>query len=62
MNYNLNHFKQAHQSIAYKDRIYNKLKENEVRDKILSERLSQEEYSNEDLYDFLKLLKIPRDK
>ena len=62
MNYNLNHFKQAHQLIVYRGKIYNKLKQNDVRDKILSRRLTREECDNEDVFEFLNLLKMSRNK
>ena len=54
--YNYNHFKKAHNSIAFKDRIYKKLKRNTIRDKILNRILQRDECDDERVYRFLKLL------
>ena len=55
--HNTRHFKKAHNSIAFKDRIYNQLKHNTVRDKILNGSLQREDCDDERVYCFLKLLK-----
>ena len=59
MNYNQNHFKQAHQSEIHNDRIYAKLDNNKIRDKILNSQLMHDQCDNENVFGFLKLLKIP---
>ena len=41
---------------VYRDRIYKKLLDNEVRDRILKGELRKEEYDESDIYDFLTLL------
>ena len=55
--HNTNHFKKAHESIAYKDKIYNKLRLNSIRDKILNGTLSEDDCDDERVFRFLKLLK-----
>ena len=55
--YNIGHFRQAFESKAYKDRIYKKLKHDNVRDKILSRELDAEECDYRDIHEFLSLLK-----
>ena len=37
--YNAKHFTKAHQTIAYKDKIYAQLNDNKIRDKILNREL-----------------------
>ena len=54
--YNINHFKKAHNSIAYKDKIYERLRQNSIWDKILNGILQREECNDEKVYRFLKLL------
>ena len=41
---------------AFKDKIYNKLKENRVQDRILNGNLRQDKCDSEDVYGFLHLL------
>ena len=48
--------KQAHDSIAYKDKIYHQLRDNSIRDKILNRTLRREECDDERVYRLLKLL------
>ena len=55
--YNRNHLKQAHHTKTYQDRIYKKSQKNKIRDKILSGTLSREECDDENVFQFLKLLK-----
>jgi len=57
--FNENHFKQAHQSEMYKDKIYAELENNEIRDKILNGQLTREECDSKNVWEFLKLLKQP---
>ena len=57
--YNEQHLKQAHSSIMYKDKIYKKLRNNDIRDKILDGRLRKQDCDDERVYEFLKLLKVP---
>ena len=42
---------------VYNDKIYPKLKDNKIRDKILIENLERIDYDNENVYKFLSLLK-----
>jgi len=55
--YNIGHFRQAFELKVYKDRIYEKLKHDDVRDKILSGELDTEECDYWDVHEFLSLLK-----
>ena len=55
--HNATHFKNAHESIACKDKICNKLKTNNVRDRILNSMLQRDECDNERVHWFLTLLK-----
>ena len=57
--YNEQHLKQAHSSIMYQDKIYKRLRENEIRDKILDGRLRRQDCDDDRVYEFLKLLKVP---
>ena len=41
---------------VYKDKIYNRLQNNDVRDRILKERLDPNECLNADVYEFQTLL------
>ena len=43
---------------AYQDRIYPKLLQNNIRNKILRRTLAREDYSNPEVYDFLQLLNM----
>ena len=54
---NVKHFRQAFESKAYRDKIYEKIKCDEVRDRILSGELEIEECDDIDVYSFLQLLK-----
>ena len=56
--YNEAHFKKAHDTIAYKDKIYVQLRDDQVRDKILEGRLRKEECNDERVFEFMKLLKV----
>ena len=60
LQHNINHFKQAHQSIAFKDKIHKKLKYDEVRDKVLKGEINESDYNDKRLLKFLKLLKTQR--
>jgi len=57
MKHNQNHFKQAFDSKAYIDRIYDKLKHDEVREKIIKGELNENECDYKEVYAFLELLK-----
>ena len=57
--YNEAHFTKAHNIIVYRNKIYDKLREDHVRDKILAGNLNREECDDERMYQFLKLLKKP---
>ena len=54
--HNINYLKKAHYSNVFNDRIYKRLRENSVRNKILNGTLQREECDNENVYKFLKLL------
>ena len=53
----MKHFRQAFDSKAYKDKIYNKLNINEVRDKIINREVEVDDCDDEDVYSMLQLLK-----
>ena len=55
--YNTKHFQQAHQSIAYKDKIYDKLKKDEIRNRVLNGEIEEHECDDRRVFEFLKLLK-----
>jgi hypothetical protein len=55
--HNTQHLKKAHQTIAYKDKIYGKLKHDYIRNKIINGTLERSECDDERVYKFLKLLK-----
>ena len=55
--HNKKHFRQAYSSKAFQDKIYTQLKCDEVRDKILNGAIKREDCDDQDVYDFLKLLK-----
>ena len=55
--HNKNHFKQAHQSIAFKDKMHKKLKDDEVRDKVLKGEIEESDCDDKRMFKFLKLLK-----
>ena len=57
--YNAKHFANTYKSKVWEDKIYLKLQEDEMRNKILAGRLVQEDCNNEDVFEFLKLLKNP---
>ena len=59
MRYNEYHLKQAHDSIMYKDKIYERLRDNDIWDKILDGRLRRQDCDDERIFEFLKLLKVP---
>ena len=59
INHNRNHFRQALSTIAYKDKIYTKLEQDGMRNKILSGDLDIEDCSFDDVYKFLQLLANP---
>ena len=58
--FNETHFKQAFSSKEYKDKVYQKLINNTIRDKILKGKLEQSECSNKEVFQFLRLLKQNR--
>jgi len=57
--YNTYHFRKAYNSKALKDKIYSKLLINNIRNKILDKILKQKKCKKKDVYNFIKLLKIP---
>ena len=54
---NLQHFRQAFSSKAYKDKIYEKLQCNDIRNKILKGELEIDQCDDADMHKFLSLLK-----
>ena len=59
MNHNRKHFTMAHESNMYNDKIYPLLQQDQVRDKILKGRLVEDDCDNEEVFEFLQLLKNP---
>ena len=57
MEYNRENFQQAYQTKVYNDKIYNELKEDRVRNRILKGQLRREDCDDEDVFEFLSLLK-----
>jgi len=55
--YNKQHFRQAYTLKAFQDKIYPILKYDNIRDKILRETVKREECDDDDVYDFIQLLK-----
>ena len=55
--YNTIHFKEAHETKVYQDKIYKQLQENEIRDKILDGRIREKDCDNKEVFQFLSLLK-----
>ena len=55
--YNKSHFQKAYQTEVYQDKIYTKLQDDNVRDRILKGELDRSESDSQNIYDFLKLLK-----
>ena len=58
--YNTTHYSQALNTPMHQDRIYPKLQQDETRNTILDGTLGRENCDNEDIYQFLKLLKTNR--
>ena len=56
-NHNKNHYREACNTPMYKDKIYQKLQQDDTRDTILDGNLDPSECDNEDVYKFLSLLK-----
>ena len=54
--HNQMHFKQAFTSKVYLDKIYDKLKQNEIRDRVLLRELQESECDCTEVYEFLRLL------
>ena len=60
INYNKKYLTKANQSEAYLDRIYHRLKNDEIRDRILQGQVSREECDSDKVHKFLKILKISK--
>ena len=54
---NTKYHKKVFQTKAYKDKIYKYLLSNEIQDKILNSQLRREDYTNNDVYEFLTIIK-----
>ena len=59
MKHDAGHFKQAHDAIARKDKTHEKLRRDEIRNKVLQGELQRDECDDERMHHFLQLLKIP---
>jgi len=59
MKYNKIFFAQPTETKVFKDRIYERLREPIIQDRIIAGTLSRYECDDENLYEFLKLLKKP---
>ena len=57
--YNKLYFHKAYSSNTFKDKTYSKLKEEHIKDKILNGTLKREEYDNDNVYEFMRLLEKP---
>ena len=55
--YNKKYFRKAYSSNAFKDKIYMQLKLDQIRDKILKGKLKRVSCDNDDVFEFLTLLK-----
>ena len=55
--YNKKHYRQAFESRAYQDKLYAVLKHDNIRNKILKGSLRREECNDDDVYEFMSLLK-----
>ena len=53
---NRNHFKKAHGTNIFKDKIYATLQQDRMRNKILRWQLREEDCDNKEVFEFLKLL------
>ena len=53
---NKKYYTKAINTKAYQDKVYDKLLEDDMRNRILKGTLKQEEYTYQDIYDFLQLL------
>ena len=60
--YNTSHFKQAYHSTLYKDKIFPKLSDNKIQERILEGRVSPKECSSYDVYKFLSFLRTNIDE
>ena len=56
MKYNYKYYKKAYSLKGYKDKIYYNLHNNDIRDKILNNRLNREECTYKEFHKFMKLL------
>jgi len=54
---NLHHFKKVHSTRVYYDKVYYKITEDEIRNKILAGMLKAEDCDNNNIFKFLSLLK-----
>ena len=59
ISHNEQHLKQAHSSIMCQDKMHKKLRDNEIRNKILDGRLRRDDCDDQRVCEFLKLLKVP---
>ena len=56
------HFQEAKSSNTYKEKIYDKLRTDDIRDRILNGTLCQDECDNQNVFNFLQLLKKSDDQ
>ena len=60
LEFNTKHFQQAHQSIAFKEKIYDKLKKDNMRDRVLNGEIEERDCDDTRVFKFLKSLKRQR--
>ena len=54
---NLYYFKKVHNTRVYYNKVYHKITQDEIRNKILNGSLKAEDYDNNNIFKFLSLLK-----
>ena len=59
LTFNWDHYRKVLNVNVYKDKIYHKLQENPIRDKILARTLDSNKCDNEEVFEFLRLLWKP---
>ena len=51
------HYKKVFNTKVFRDKIYKHLLINNIQNRILNSKMRKEDYSNEDIYDFLTILR-----
>jgi len=57
INFNQRHYKKVMEILAYKDKLHDRLKDDDIRNKILEGTLSQRDCNNDEIFKFIQLLK-----